>query len=119
VSRTSNFMLWQKPPTPSLFHRYLWPDFNTRSLDQTLAWLCPAVTTALVSADANLRRRQMLPSASQSHQWPQAKVSPSRPVTSGRGKLFTSILRCFVTMNAYPGFWVVTASLSLTLTLRH
>lgn len=37
-SRTSNFMLWQAAYTELYFTPILWPDFNTESLDQALAW---------------------------------------------------------------------------------
>ena len=37
-SRTSNFMLWQAAYTELFFTPTLWPDFNTESLDQALAW---------------------------------------------------------------------------------
>ena len=37
-SRTSNFMLWQAAYTELYFTPTLWPDFNTESLDQALAW---------------------------------------------------------------------------------
>ena len=37
-SRTSNFMLWQAAYTELYFTPALWPDFNTESLDQALAW---------------------------------------------------------------------------------
>ena len=37
-SRTSNFMLWQTAYTELYFTPTLWPDFNTESIDQALAW---------------------------------------------------------------------------------
>ena len=37
-SRTSNFMLWQAAYTELYFTPILWPDFNTDSLNQALAW---------------------------------------------------------------------------------
>ncbi len=37
-SRISNFMLWQSAYTELYFTPTLWPDFNTESLDQALAW---------------------------------------------------------------------------------
>lgn len=37
-SRISNFMLWQSAYTELYFSDTLWPDFNTESLDQALAW---------------------------------------------------------------------------------
>ena len=37
-SRTSNFMLWQAAYTELYFTPTLWPEFNTESLDQALAW---------------------------------------------------------------------------------
>ena len=37
-SRISNFLLWQSAYTELYFTPTLWPDFNTESLDQALAW---------------------------------------------------------------------------------
>ena len=37
-SRISNFMLWQTAYTELYFTDALWPDFNSGSLDQALAW---------------------------------------------------------------------------------
>ncbi|NMM06006.1 polyprenyl diphosphate synthase [Polaromonas sp.] len=37
-SRISNFMLWQSAYTELYFTDALWPDFNSGSLDQALAW---------------------------------------------------------------------------------